>query len=225
MVKDKLKEQIIDIGKRIWTRGYVAANDGNISVKINGNEFLTRTTGISKGFMTKEMILTVNEKGEVLDENPQYEPSSEIKMHLAVYQIRKDIGAVVHAHPPFCTSFAVAGKDLDQYILPESIIMLGSVPVAKYATPSTSAMAKAIQPHIKKTDSILLKNHGALTLGTGLEKAYFRMETLEHYAQILFRASQLGKVNCLTEQQIDELIEIRTENSIPGRIYFSGEDE
>lgn len=225
MDKKGLKKQIIDIGKRIWTRGYVAANDGNISVKIDANEFLTTATGISKGFMTKEMILHVNEDGELLEDDPEYKPSSELKMHLEVYKMREDIGSVVHAHPPFATSFAVANQDLDQYILPEAVITLGSVPVAEYATPSTMEIPESIKPYITKTDAVLLQNHGALTLGTDLETAYFRMEILEHYAQILYRAKQLGNVNALSQEQIDDLIEIRSKLNVPGRIFFKEDDK
>ncbi len=214
----KLKQLIIDIGKRIWTRGYVAANDGNITVRIGKNEILTTPTGVSKGFMCPEMIIKIDMDGNVISKNSRYKPSSEIKMHTEVYRAREDIKAVIHAHPPYCTSFAVAGIPLDKCILPEAIISLGAVPIAPYATPSTKEVPESIKPYIIKTDAILLANHGALTLGTDLLNAYFKMETLEHSAHIIFLAIQLGNVNILPEKEVKKLMEVREKMNIPGRI-------
>lgn len=222
MIKNEfeLKQLIVDIGKRIWTRGYVAANDGNITVRISKNEILTTPTGVSKGFMSPDMIIKIDMDGNVITRNTGYKPSSEIKMHLEVYKERSDINGVIHAHPPYCTSFAVAGIPLNRCVLPEAIITLGAVPIVPYGTPSTREIPESIKPFIKNSDAILLANHGALTLGTDLLTAYYRMETLEHSAHIIFLAIQLGNVNILPEGEVKKLMDVREKMNIPGRIMM-----
>ncbi len=205
----ELKKLIVEIGRRIWERGYVAANDGNISIRLNDKELLTTPTGISKGFMSTDMIMKVDNNGDVISGSSKYRPSSEAKMHLEVYNERPDIKSVVHAHPPYCTSFAVAGIPLDKCVLPEAIIVIGAVPIAKYGLPSTMEIPDAIRPYIKTSDAILLENHGALTLGSDLINAYYKMETLEHTAQIVWNAIQLGNVNVLPESERDRLLDLR----------------
>lgn len=203
----QLTKQMLDIGKRIWQRDYVAANDGNITVRLNDNEILATATGVSKGFMNKDMILKLDMDGNVLTPNPKHKPSSEVKMHLEVYNYREDVRSVIHAHPPYCTSFAVAGIPLDKCVLPEAILTLGAVPIAEYGTPSTMEIPESVKPHIGNNDAVLLANHGALTLGESLEKAYFLMETLEHTAKIVTYAENLGNVNLLPQEQVDKLME------------------
>jgi L-fuculose-phosphate aldolase len=214
----ELKKFICEIGRRIWTRGYVAANDGNITLKMNDKEVLTTPTGVSKGFMTPDMIIKLDFSGKVLSGNSKYRPSSEAKMHLEVYEQRQDIGAVVHAHPPYCTSFAVAGVPLDKCVLPEAIIVIGSVPIAEYGLPSTKEIPDAIRPLIQNSDAILLENHGALTLGSDLLNAYHKMETLEHTAYIIHLARQLGNVNVLPKYEADRLMDLRKQFNVPGKI-------
>ena len=140
----EIKKQICDIGRRIYNRNMVAANDGNISVKLNDNEFLCTPTGVSKGFMTPEFICKVDAQGNVIQANPGFKPSSEIKMHMRVYEKRPDVGSVVHAHPIYATSFAIAGIPLTQPIMPEAVISLGCVPIAEYGTPSTMEIPEAM---------------------------------------------------------------------------------
>src|SRR5512138_1238653 len=154
----ELKKQIVEIGKRIWSRGYVAANDGNITVMLNENELLTTPTGVSKGFMTVEMIIKCDRTGKVISSNPGFRPSSEVKMHLEVYKERPDIKSVVHAHPQYATSFAVAGIPLNKCVLPEAIIVMGAVPIAPYGLPSTMEIPDRMRPFIKNSDVILLEN-------------------------------------------------------------------
>jgi L-fuculose-phosphate aldolase len=216
-----IKDLIIDIGKRLWTRGYVAANDGNISVRTGKSELMITTSGVSKGFMSRDMIIKMSMDGEILTPKNQYLPSSEVKMHLEVYKQRDDIKAVVHAHPPYSTSFAVAGMPIETFILPEAIMSLGEVPIAPYGTPSTMEMPDSIIPFIRNSNAILLANHGALTLGIDLITAYHRMETLEHTAHILYLALGLGNVNKITKGQVDKLMKIRDEMGIPGKIDIS----
>ncbi len=219
MVREwELKKLFIELGKRIWQRNYVAANDGNMTVRLNDREILTTPTGISKGFMTTDMIIKVDYEGKVISGNPDYRPSSEVKMHIDVYKERPDINAVVHAHPPFATSFAVAGIPLDKCVLPEAVIVIGAVPIAKYGLPSTDELPDNIRPHIKKNDVILLENHGALTLGPDLLTAYYRMETLEHTANIVSKAIQLGNLGVLPEEERDRLMTLRDKFNLQGKI-------
>jgi len=214
----ELKKQIIEIGRRIWTRGYVASNDGNISVKLNDDELLTTPHGVSKGFMTLDMIVKVDKRGKVISGNPKYTPSSEVKMHLEVYKERPDIKSVVHAHPPYATSFAVAGIALNKCVLPEAILVIGAVPTAKYGLPSTMEIPDSIREYTKSSDAILLANHGSLTLGTDLLDAYHKLETLEHTANIVWKAMQLGNVNVLPDYERDRLMELRDKFNLPGRV-------
>jgi L-fuculose-phosphate aldolase len=214
----ELKKQIVEIGRRIWTRGYVAANDGNITVLLNENELLTTPTGVSKGFMTVDMIIKCDRTGKVISGNQSFRPSSEVKMHLEVYKERPDVHSVVHAHPPFATSFAVAGIELNKCVLPEAIIVMGAVPIAPYGLPSTMEIPDRMRPYIKNSDVILLENHGALTLGGDLLNAYHKMETLEHTASIVWKAIQLGNMNVLPADERDRLMSLREKFNLKGRV-------
>lgn len=162
----ELKKEICEVGRRIYKNGFVAANDGNISIRISENEILATPTGVSKGFMTPDMIVKTDLKGNVI--SGKNRPSSKLKMHLEVYKQREDVKSVVHAHPPTATGFAVAGIPLEEMIMPEVIITLGTVPIAKYGTPSTDEIPLAIREYFDCYDGILLENHGALTVGTDL---------------------------------------------------------
>lgn len=211
----QLKKLIVDIGKRIYQNGFVAANDGNISIKISDDEYLCTPTGVSKGFMSVEDIIKVNGSGEKI--SGRLQPSSEIKMHLEVYRQRDDVGAVVHAHPPTATAFAVAGMPLEKPIMPEVVISLGWVPVAEYGTPSTEEIPEAIRKYLQCHDALLLQNHGALTVGTDVVNAYYKMETLELAAKISLAAKQLGRVQEITPDNVQKLLEVRRRMGIPGR--------
>ena len=215
MQEKEIKELICDIGKRIYTNGFVAANDGNITVKLNEKEYLTTPTGISKGYLRPEMITKVNEKGEVLEGT--YKPSSEVKVHLRVYAERSDVGAVVHAHPPYATTFAVAHLPLDAYILPESVYALGAVPIVPYAQPSTQELADGLIPYLQDYDAYILENHGTVTVGTDLIKAYYKTETLEYNAKITYLTRVLGQWNELTQEEIQKLIRSFRESNPQGR--------
>ena len=214
----ELKRQIVEIGRRIWQRGYVAANDGNITVMLNDNELLTTPTGVSKGFMTEDMIIKCDKTGKVISGNSQYRPSSEVKMHLEIYKERPDIKSVVHAHPPYATSFAVAGIPLNKCVLPEAVIVIGAVPIAPYGLPSTMEIPDRMKPYIQNSDAILLENHGALTMGSDLFNAYHKMETLEHTANIVWKAIQLGNVNVLPGDERDRLMTLREKFNLQGRV-------
>lgn len=213
----RIKKQICDIGKRIYNRNMVAANDGNISVKLNDNEFLCTPTGVSKGFMTPKYICKVDAKGNVIEASKGFRPSSEIKMHMRIYEKRPDVGAVVHAHPVYATSFAIAGIPLTQPIMPEAVITLGSVPIAEYGTPSTMEIPDNVEKYLQSYDAVLLENHGALTWSSDLLSAYMKMESVEFYAQLLYQSKMLGGPQEFDEETVKKLYEIRRKMGISGR--------
>lgn len=217
MNESEIKKQICDIGKRIYNRNMVAANDGNISVKLNDHEFLCTPTGVSKGFMSRECICKIDENGNVIEAKDGFRPSSEIKMHMRVYQKRTDVGAVVHAHPMFCTTFAIAGEPLTKPILSEAVMFLGGVPVAEYGTPSTMEIPDRIEKYLPYYDALLLENHGALTWSTDLNAAYMKMESLEFYAELSYRTKVLGGAREFDEENIKRLYEIRRNMNIGGK--------
>lgn len=211
-----IKQEICDIGKRIYQRGMVASNDGNISVKLNDHEFLCTPTGVSKGFMTPEFICKVNEKGEVLEANPGFRPSSEIKMHMRVYEKRPDVKSVVHAHPMYATAYAIAGKALTPPIMPEAVISLGWVPLAKYGRPSTDEIPDAVEEYLLDFDAVLLENHGALSYSDSLLSAYHKMEAVEFYAKLLYLSTQIGTPQKFSPKQVEDLFEIRRKFGMTG---------
>ena len=213
----EIKKQICEIGKRIYDKGMVAANDGNISVKIGDNQFLCTPTGVSKGFMTPEFICKVDGEGKVIQANPGFKPSSEIKMHMRVYKKRPDVKAVVHAHPLYATGFAIAGIPLSQPIMPEAVIALGCVPIAEYGTPSTEEIPDAVEKYLQHFDAVLLENHGALTFSDSLLNAYHKMESVEFYARLLYISNQLGGPKELSKAQVERLYEIRRQFGLKGK--------
>ncbi|MBP2070963.1 class II aldolase/adducin family protein [Thermoanaerobacterium butyriciformans] len=213
----EVKKQICEIGKRIYMNGFVAANDGNITVRIGENEIITTPTGVSKGFMTPDMLLNINLNGEVLKSSGDYKPSTEIKMHLRVYRERPDVKSVIHAHPPFGTGFAIVGIPLTKPIMPEAVISLGCVPIAEYGTPSTEELPDAVSKYLQNYDALLLENHGALTYGPDLISAYYKMESLEFYAKLTFISTLLGGPKELSDSQVEKLYEIRRKFGLKGR--------
>ena len=213
----EIREQICDVCHKMWQLGWVAANDGNVSVKLEDGTFLATPTGISKSFITPEKILHIDSNGEVIEGQAGAKPSSEIKMHLRCYEERDDVGAVVHAHPPTATGYAVAHLDLDRYTMIETIIAIGSIPVTPYGTPSTYEVPDAIAPYLQEHDVLLLANHGALTVGADLITAYYRMETLELYAKISLTAHLLWGEKEVSKENIDRLIGMRKSYGVTGR--------
>jgi L-fuculose-phosphate aldolase len=206
---NELRNDIVEIGRRLWQRGFVASNDGNISVRIGADRLLMTPASVSKGFMSAEMMVVTDLEGRVVDAAPGRKPSSEALMHLVVYRERPDINAVVHAHPPIATGFAVAGIALDRAVLAEVVTTLGGIPIAGYATPSTQELADTVAPLIKSHDGVLLANHGAVALGRDLYQAYYKMETIEHFAQISLVARQLGREHLLSREEVERLQGLR----------------
>lgn len=213
----ELREQICDVCHKMWQKGWVAANDGNVSVKLEDGTFLATPTGMSKSFITPEKLVHIDKEGNILEAEDGCRPSSEIKMHLRCYQEREDVGAVLHAHPPVATGFAVTNKALDEYSMIETVIALGSVPVTPYGTPSTYEVPEAIAPYLGEHDAVLLQNHGALTVGADVITAYYRMETLELFAQISLNAHLLGGAKEISRENIDRLISMRKGYGVTGR--------
>ena len=213
----ELREQICDICHKMWQLGWVAANDGNVSVKLPDGTFLATPTGMSKSFITPEKLVHIDQDGQVLDAPAGLKPSSEIKMHRRCYKEREDVGAVLHAHPPVATGYAVANKPLDEYSMIETVIALGSIPVTPYGTPSTYEVPDRIAPYLGEHDALLLQNHGALTVGADLITAYYRMETLELFAKISLNAYLLGGAKEISRENIDRLISMREGYQVTGR--------
>ena len=170
-----IREQICDVCHKMWQLGWVAANDGNVSVRLDQDTIIATPTGISKSFITSEKLVKLNLKGEIIEAQDGYRPSSEIKMHIRCYEEREDVNAVVHAHPPIATGFALAHIPLDTYSLIESAIVVGAIPITPFGVPSTMEVPDAITPYLPEHDVMLLENHGALTVGSDVITAYYRL--------------------------------------------------
>jgi L-fuculose-phosphate aldolase len=205
--EEQLRAAIVEVGRRLHDRAYVASNDGNISVRLDAELLLTTPKGVSKGFMSPDMMVVTDLGGRKV--RGHRDPSSELLMHLEVYRNRPDVNAVVHAHPPVATGFAVAGIPLDRAVLAEVVTTLGSIPIADYGTPSTQELPDQVRKYIKAHDGLLLANHGALTVAAELFAAYYKMETIEHFARISLVARLLGRERVLSRQEVERLQELR----------------
>jgi L-fuculose-phosphate aldolase len=215
-----LRRYICEIGRRAYAREMGAANDGNISVLLDDGTLLCTPTAVSKGFMTPEMMCRINRDGS-LAEDGGYRPSTEMKMHLCVYDHRDDVRAVVHAHPLYATVHAICGKPITAQVMPESTMFLGEVPLTPYGLPSTSELSNAIVPYLDRYDCVLLENHGALSYGHDLTSAYFKMEALDYYAKVVYLAAHYGGAKEFNAEQIEKLLEVRrTRFASPGRHPF-----
>ena len=191
----------------MYGRGLVASNDGNISCKVSENELWATPTGVSKGFMTEDMLVKMDLQGNVLEGN--LKPSSEMKMHLRIYRENPEIVSVTHAHPPVSTAFAVAGEALESPTLQEAVVQLGTVPVTEYAPPGSEELAESVAVFCRDYNGVLIANHGVATWGKDVFNAYYRLESVEYYATILMYTKILGKRNELNDKQIAELLAIR----------------
>src|SRR5205809_962857 len=207
MNEHKLKEQICEIGRRLYAKGFAAANDGNITYRLNAKEILCTPTMVSKGFLKPDDICKVDYDGKQLAGTKKR--TSEVLLHLSVYKTRPDVQAVVHCHPPHATAFAVAREPIPKCVLPEVEVFLGEVPMAVYETPGGQKFADTVLPYTKGCNTIILANHGTVTFGPDLEKAYFNTEIIDAYCKILILARQLGRINFFTDQQARELLELK----------------
>ena len=205
--EDAFRADIVEVGRRMYARAYVASNDGNISIRLDDDTILTTPKSVSKGFMTPDMMVVTDLSGKKI--RGTRDASSELLMHLEVYKNRPDARAVVHAHPPTATGFAVAGIPLDRAVLAEVVTTLGSIPIAEYGTPSTPELPEAVRKYIKAHDGLLLANHGALTVAGDVFAAYYKMETIEHFARISLVARQLGREHLLSREEVERLQGLR----------------
>ncbi len=203
----KLKQDICEIGRRIYAKGFAAANDGNITVRVGASEFLCTPTMHCKGFLKPEDICLIDFSGKQLAGIKKR--SSEALLHLEIYRQREDVKSVVHCHPPHACAFAIAREPIPQCILPEVEVFLGDVPITKYETPGGQAFAETIQPFVKKTNIILLANHGTVSYGTDVERAYWWTEILDAYCRMLLLSKQLGRVNFFDEGKERELLDLK----------------
>jgi len=203
----ELRQDIVEIGRYVWQKGWIAANDGNITIRLDENRVLCSPTGVCKGLMQPEDLIIVDMQGRKLE--GRLEGTTEIAMHLAVYNLRPDIKSVLHAHPPVATGFATAGRPLNLALLPEIIIGLGCIPLAGYGLPGTPALIEPMLPLIPKYDALLMGNHGVVSYGEDVFKAFFRMESVEHFARITLVAELLGGPTVLPRDEVQKLVDAR----------------
>lgn len=200
---------IVEVGRRMYAKNFVAANDGNISCRVAQDLIWATPTGVSKGFMQEDELVKMRLDGTVMSRGA-LAPSSEVKMHLRIYQENPDAWGVCHAHPPVSTSYAIAGISLDRAIYPEALVNLGTVPCVHYEPPGSQGIPDSVAPYARDYNALLLANHGVVAWGPSLMEAWYRLEATEHYAMILmYTGNIIGKANVLSCEQVDELIEIR----------------
>jgi L-fuculose-phosphate aldolase len=213
MREHELRQEMIRVGRLLWERNYVAATDGNLSARLAPDRLLVTASGVSKGFLSDEDFVVLRLDGEPVTtyRGRGQKPSSEISMHLEVYRQRPDVNAVVHAHPPLATAFSIAGMSLARCVIPEVIVTLGGIPTADYATPGTPEVSESIRQAVRDYDALILAHHGSLTVGSTLWEAYLRLEKVEHCAEITLAAQQLGRVNTLSPQAVQKLVQKRRE--------------
>jgi L-fuculose-phosphate aldolase len=203
----QLRRNLCEIGRRMWTQGLVAATDGNFSVRLSETALLATPTGVNKGFMSPDEIVKIDLRGEPIEGFTR--PSSEIKMHLAIYESRPDVCAVVHGHPPTATGFAAARVPVPTEILTEAHTFLGPVALVEYATPGSEGLPQALARHVKDHNLFLLANHGAVAVGSDLLQASYRMEALEQSAKIAITARLLGGAQAIEQAELAKLQETR----------------
>ncbi|MGD0757971.1 MAG: class II aldolase/adducin family protein [Candidatus Sulfotelmatobacter sp.] len=203
----KHREEIVRYGRTLHERGLVAAMDGNLSVRLKNDNILVTPTCVSKGNMRAADMVVVDMDGHRV--SGRRNVTSEIGMHLLIYRMRPDIQAIVHAHPPTATGFAAAGIALTQPLVCEVVMGLGCIPLARYGTPGTSELARTLEPFVPHYDAILMSNHGVVAYGDTLERAYMKMETVEHFAQIALVTHLLGRQQPLQEVEVQKLLVAR----------------
>ncbi|MDP1676505.1 MAG: class II aldolase/adducin family protein [Bacteroidota bacterium] len=205
-IQSNISTEIINVCRRVEAKGFVSATDGNISVRLQNGNILATPTSLNKGLVRAEDLVELSLDGKQI--SGKRKPSTEMKMHLFIYQHRNDVNAVVHCHPIYATGFAAAGIPLKENVFPEVIVGFGNIPLAAYATPSTEEVGESLRPFVKTHDAILLSNHGVVTYGNDVWDAYFRMEKVEHIAHTLFVAETLGGTKQLSSVQVARLKEL-----------------
>jgi L-fuculose-phosphate aldolase len=216
------RRDMVKAARLMHVRGLISGHDGNISVRLAANKVLCTPTGVNKGFLEEKDLVIVDLSGSLV--RGPVAPSSEIKMHLRVYQRRQDVRCVVHAHPPHCVACTLVGLSMETAVIPESAYLMGAVPTADYATPGTREVPDSLDPYIDDREAILLARHGSITFGRNVMEAYNRLEALEHVAQVLFLANNLGQVQPLSAEDLARLKESVTSRGIPWRYPEAGAD-
>ncbi len=200
----EIKKEICEIGKRMYQNGFTPASGGSISVKVDDNTFYCTPSGVCKGFMTPDMIVKVDGKGKKLEGSMK--PSSEFLSQLRIYQERPDVNAVIYGYPPVATAYASCAKALDAPLTAAIVLAVGTVPICEYGTPGTDALTEPLMPYIRDHDAFLMRNFGVITVGNSLMKAYYDMESTEHFAKVSLYADRLGGAKPLTTEQVDNLL-------------------
>lgn len=208
MTDKEAKTMIVELGKRAYQKGYVSGSDGNITIKVGDDAVWATPTGVCKGYMSEDMLVKMKLDGTIIEKGA-YESTSEIKMHLRVYQKNAEVQSVVHAHPPMGTAFAVAGLEINEPMMAENVVFLGVIPCAPYAKPGSQEVPDSIEPFCANYNGCFLANHGTLTWGNNALEAYYRLESLENCCSIQLALKTLGRANLLTQPQVEELYEIR----------------
>jgi L-fuculose-phosphate aldolase len=206
--EEQNRQDLCITGRWMYERGYIVASEGNLSVRLEAGRVLTTPTCMNKGMLSPEDLVVTDLEGRQLTGDRKV--SSELAMHLLFYRMRPDVQAICHAHPPTATGFAVAGRGLDQALLPEVIVGLGRIPLVRYATPGTAELTAALEPFVPHYDALLLANHGAVTCGQDLLTAFFRMETIEHFAKITLAAETVGDLQLLSSREVAKLMAARS---------------
>ncbi len=206
-VEQQYREEVIRFGKLLHQKGYVAATDGNLTVRLDPERVLATPTGMSKGMMEPDDLVVVDLSGRRI--GGRRTASTEIGMHLLIYRMRPDVKGIVHAHPPTATGYAAAGLELNQALISEVVLSLGAVPLARYGTPGTAELAGALEPLVPHHDAILMANHGVVTYSDSLLRAYMNMETVEHFAKISLITHLLGRQQPLSSAEVEKLVAAR----------------
>jgi L-fuculose-phosphate aldolase len=211
----KHREDLVQVCRLIYEKGWVAMNDGNVSIRLDDDRILCTPTAVSKRLVRIQDVILCDSSGRKI--KGQRNCTSEIAMHVSIYEHRPDVRSVVHAHPPIATGFASAGRALDKALLPEVIIQLGAVPLAAYGLPGTPALSEGMKPFLAEYDAILLENHGCTTYGADVWEAFFRMEMVEHLAKITFVAEMLGGARALPREEVEKLFAARERYNVKSR--------
>ncbi|HUO08719.1 MAG TPA: class II aldolase/adducin family protein [Phycisphaerae bacterium] len=212
----QMKQEMCEVGYRIWHKGFCAGNEGNHSVRIGEDRVLCTPTGLSKGFLKPDMITLVDMDGKQIDTDNKYKRTSEILLHLQIYKKRPDVKAVIHSHPPHATAFACAGVPIPEGVHPEAEVFLGKVPTAKYTTPSYAELGKSVCDLIgPETNTVLMGNHGSVSFSPTLIDTYYKLEILDAYCRILLLIKQVGRVNFLSQQEMIDLLKVKQKFGIP----------
>jgi len=210
-----IRREMVEIGRSMYDKELVAASDGNLSVRLGPNEYLITPTGCCLGLLKASDLVIIDNEGQPGGSSGR--PTSEFRLHLEVYRLRPEVSAVVHAHPPLCTAFSVAGASLEECVLPEVAFTLGAIPTTDYATPTTDEPPRVIHDYIGQCDALILDRHGTLTVGVSLREAFFKLDKLEHTARVVLAARLLGKVQVLSGAQVEKLMEARKSLGLKGK--------